>query len=93
MSSYNFESLAQIGERIRSYDFYGNREYFIEGTVIAKGPIEAMEGYIYEGYSILVDRDGFETGPVGESRRVGDIGYVPFQVSFMEYENRVESIS
>ena len=88
-----FEILAEIGQRIRSYDFYGNREYFIEGTVIAKGSIESMEGYTFEGYSILVDRDGFQTGPVGESRRVGDIGYIPFEVSFMEYDNRVELIT
>ena len=88
-----FENLAEIGQRIRSYDFYGNRKHFIEGTVIAKGPIENSTGYIFDGYSILVDRDGFEEGPVGESRRVGDTGYVPFEVSFMEYDQRVELIA
>ena len=79
-----FENLAEIGQKIRSYDFMGNREAFIEGTIIDKGwmPNGAL------GYTIQIEKDG-----VQESfGREGDIGYVAFETSFLEYDNRVELV-
>lgn len=77
-----FESLAEIGQKIRSYDFMGNREAFIEGTIIDKGwmPNGAL------GYSIKIEKDGADFG------REGDIGYVAFETSFLEYDERVELV-
>jgi hypothetical protein len=82
-----FENLANVGDRIRSYDFMGNREAFIEGVVVAKGEIKhPTQGFVlYEGYTIAIDRDGAEFG------REGDEGYVPFETS-LEYDNRVERV-
>ena len=83
-----FEALANVGDKIRSYDFMGNREAFIEGVVVDKGSIyHPTEGYyMYEAYSIKIEKDGADFG------REGDIGYVPFETGFMEYDNRVELV-
>lgn len=80
-----FEGLAKVGDRIRSYDFMGNKEAYIEGKVVAKGSIyhPTEKYYMYEAYSIEIDVDAAEFG------RKGDIGYVPFETGFMEYDDRV----
>ena len=77
-----FENLANVGQVIRSYDFYGNKEAFIEGKIVEKGwmPNGAL------GYTIEIMKDGADFG------RVGDIGYVAFETSFLEYDDRVELI-
>lgn len=82
-----FENLAQVGDRIRSYDFMGNKEAFIEGKVIAKGEIyHPTQGfYMYDAYTIEIEKDGADFG------REGDIGYVPFESS-MDYDERVELV-
>lgn len=84
-----FETLANIGDTIRAYDFYGNKEAYIEGVVVDKGwikhPVTGME--LYKGYTIRVAKDG-----VQESfEREGEIGYVPFETS-LEYDERVELV-
>ena len=79
-----FEDLANRGDRIRSYDFMGNTEAYIEGTVIDKGE---MPNGAY-GYTIKIEKDGIQR----EFGREGDIGYVPFEVAFMEYDTRVELV-
>ena len=77
-----FEDLANRGDRIRSYDFMGNTEAYIEGTVIDKG----MTPGGYYGYTIDILVDGMGAG------REGDTGYVPFETAFMEYDTRVELV-
>jgi len=79
-----FEKLANVGDKIRSYDFMGNREAFIEGTIIDKGwmPNGAL------GYTIQIEKDGVQE----DFGREGDIGYVAYEVAFMEYDERVELI-
>ena len=76
-----FESLANVGDTIRSYDFQGNREAFIQGKVIEKGwmPNGAL------GYTIQIDVDGADFG------RAGDTGYVAYETS-LEYDGRVELV-
>ena len=78
-----FENLAEIGQAIRSYDFYGNKEAYIEGTIIDKGwmPNGAM------GYTISIEKDGADFG------REGDIGYVAYETSMLEYDDRVEVVA
>ena len=82
-----FQTLANIGDTIRSYDFQGNREAFIQGRVIAKGWIEHPTlGYeMYEGYTVQIEKDGADFG------REGDVGYVPFETS-TDYDGRVELV-
>lgn len=79
-----FEKLANVGDRIRSYDFMGNREAFIQGTIIDKGwmPNGAL------GYTIQIEKDGIQE----QFGREGDVGYVAFEISMMEYDERVELV-
>ena len=80
-----YQNLAQVGDRIRAYDFRGGKDYYIEGVVTAKGTIETPRGVLmYTGYTIDIDVD---TMP--GAGRVGDIGYVPFETS-LDYDDRIE---
>lgn len=85
-----FESLANIGDTIRSYDFRGIEDRYIVGKVIDKGMIKhPVHGFeMYAGYTIEITEDSgkFKGG------RVGDTGFVPFETDFMEYDNRVEVV-
>jgi hypothetical protein len=85
---FKHEATAQVGDRIRSYDFQGMPEH-IEGTVIAKGWIKhpTYGTDMYKGYTIRIEKD-----TLGKGYRVGDLGYVPFETSFMEYDGRVELV-
>jgi len=79
-----YEKLANIGDRICSYDFMGNREAFIESTIIDKGwmPNGAL------GYTIQIEKDGIQE----QFGREGDVGYVAFENGFLEYDGRVELV-
>ncbi len=82
--------LATVGDVIRAYDFkpmVGRNDCFIEGKVIAKGLTKAG----FDGFTIEMTRAVFD----GESKEIpaGEIGYVPFEVSFMEYDGRVINLS
>jgi len=83
-----FEKLANIGDRIRAYDFMGNREAFIEGKVVAKGAIyhpSNPDMYMYDAYTIIADKDGAGFG------REGLEMYIGFETS-MDYDGRVELV-
>lgn len=93
-----FESLAKIGDVIKSFDFKpmeGRPEYFLTGIVTEKGSMykEIEEGrkvYIGEGYTVNV------IGGDEESVRIGRKNvtmYVPFEVDFMEYDERVTLVA
>jgi len=86
---FKFENTAKIEDVIKAYDFdpkmtrsIGEQDRYIQGSVIAKGTTPGG----YEGYTILITEDSGKT----EGGRVGDTGYVPFEVSFMEYDERIE---
>ena len=85
---FKHEATAQVGDVIRSYDFRG-QDAHIEGTVIAKGWIKhPVHGFdMYKGYTIQIEKD-----TLGKGSRVGDLGYVPFETDFMEYDERVELV-
>jgi hypothetical protein len=82
-----YENLAEVGMVIRGYDFMGNKEAYIEGRVIAKGEIThpATGMYMYDAYTIVVEKDGADFG------REGEEAYIPFETS-LEYDGRVELI-
>ena len=81
-----YQNLANIGDRIRAYDFMGRKDAFIEGVVTAKGEVKSPEGYmLFAGYTIQIDVDGAGFG------REGDEGYVPFESSF-DYDDRIEIV-
>ena len=85
-----FENLAVIGDVIRAYDFkpmVGRGDCYLEGKVVAKGLTRAG----FDGFTIEVTKTVFDD-KVKETA-VGEIGYVPFEVSFMEYDGRVMNLS
>lgn len=87
-----FENTAQIGDTIKAFDFQpmeGRSDRFIIGRVVEKGTIYHPQFGVpmYKGYTIEITDAAREDDP-----RIGDVGYVPFEVAFMEYDNRVEVI-
>ena len=80
-----YENLAEVGAVIRGYDFRGNKDAYIEGRVIAKGKVEIQGMYMYDAYTIVVEKDSAEFG------REGDEMYIPFETS-IDYDGRVELI-
>ena len=80
-----YENLANVGDRIRAYDFLGRRDSYIEGVVTRKGRIETPRGVLmYAGYTIDIDVDTL-------GGREGDVGYVPFETS-LDYDDRIELV-
>lgn len=97
-----FEALANVGDVIKAYDFMPRpgvcEDMFMTGIVTAKGPIyvdrDFGDGvvrnvYLCDGYTIKIIGADDET----KADRMGDTGYVPFEVSMMEYDNRIELVA
>lgn len=84
-----FENIAQIGDRIRGYDFQSIKESFIEGPVVAKGWIEKDGQKLFKAFTIQIERDGQSSEY--NAGREGDLGYIPFETTF-DYDNRVEVV-
>jgi hypothetical protein len=85
---------AKIGDFIRSYDFKpmkGRNDCFVEGTVL---DITNEAGFL--AYKIEVEVDGWDGKRIvtkKKTNRIGEVVFVPFQVSFMEYAGRVINLS
>jgi hypothetical protein len=87
------------GDYIRAYDFKplkGRTDCFVEGEVLERGNTE----HGFQAYKIRVTRDVFDGREFDElaykeveKHRVGDIVFVPWKVSFMEYPGRVINLS
>ncbi len=82
------------GDIIRGYDFKpmaGREDSFVEGEVLDSG--DTSQGY--QAYKIRCTRDVFggDVLPKGMHSRVGKIVYVPWRVSFLEYQGRVMNLS
>jgi len=78
------------GDTIRAYDFkpmQGREDCFIEGEVLDSGDIS--QGY--QAYRIRVTRDSWE--PEGSQGRKGIEMFVPWRVSFNEFQGRVMNLS
>lgn len=83
-------NLASVGDVIRAYDFkpmVGRNDCYLEGKVVSKGLTKAG----FDGFTIEVTKTVFD-GKVKKTRE-GEIGYIPFEVSFMEYDGRVMNLS
>jgi hypothetical protein len=81
------------GDVIRGYDFKpiaGREDSFVEGEVIDSG--DTTQGY--QAYKIRCTRDVFGGESLsGEHSRVGRTVYIPWRVSFLEYQGRVMNLS
>mgnify|MGYP005634528467 FL=1 len=76
-----FESVAKIGEYIKAMDFMpreGVVDSFVIGKILRK---DSRGGFIVE---CRFDSEG---------QRLGAEVFVPFQMSFMEWDNRVQYVS
>ena len=88
----------QVKDTIRSYDFkpmVGREDCYVEGVVLDRN--DTTNGY--QAYKIRVTKDVFdgkeftEVGYKNTGNRVGEIVFVPWRVSFMEYPGRVMNLS
>ena len=85
----------QIKDIIRGYDFKpiaGREDSFVEGEVVERNAVAECG---YNAYKILVTRDVFggDQLPAGMHSRVGKTVFVPWTVSFNEYQGRVINLS
>lgn len=83
-----FENTANIGDRIRAYDFKpmrGRDDRFVEGVVVDKG----YHNDGYKCYTIHCDND---SSAKDDYSRVDELVFVPMECSFMEYDARVTRI-
>lgn len=81
-----YENKFKVGERIRSYDWEtapGRKPCFIEGEILSINPPHLH----HKAYEILVDRDVFNGRE--QTRRVGIKFYVPMEVAFGEFDERI----
>ena len=85
----------QVKDIIRSYDFkpmVGREDCYVEGEVLDRN--DNSNGY--QAYKIRVTKDVFDGKEFTERRngcRVGEIVFVPWRVSFMEYQGRIINLS
>ena len=85
----------QVKDTIRAYDFkpmLNRSDCFVEGVVLERNNTE----HGYQAYKIRVSKDVFdgkEFTERGRGSRVGEIVFVPWKVSFMEYQGRVINLS
>jgi len=83
-----FANIAKVGDTIRAYDFkpmVGREDCFVEGVVTS------VNNWGYDCYVITVTKDSWSDAE--DKGRVGKEVYVPFEVSFMEYDARVINLS
>lgn len=87
-----FQNAAAVGDTIRAYDFKpmtGREDCYVEGVVTK------IDNRGYDCFVITVTKDVFDgqVQPRGEHSRVDHQVFVPFQVSFMEYDARIINLS
>lgn len=84
----------EVRDVIRSYDFkpmYGRSDCFVEGRVIE---MTNERGYRAIKIHVLVDEfDGKRAEEIGYGSRVGEIVFVPLEVSHNDYPGRVINLS
>ena len=86
----------QVKDTIRSYDFkpmLGREDCYVEGVVLERNAIKECG---YNAYKICVTKDVFDGKALTEGRstsRVGAVVFVPWKVSFMEYQGRIINLS
>ena len=86
----------KLNDTIRAYDFkpmVGRADCYVEGIVLETN---ARLECGYNAYKIECTKDVFgDDGslPKGNGSRVGHTVYVPWAVSFMEYQGRVINLS
>lgn len=73
------------GQTIRGYDFYGRKDCFLQGQVIDPN-FQHERGFAC--YRVLITQRVMADEPILEE--VGGEGYIPHEVSMMEWDGRIE---
>ena len=89
---YKFENTAQIGDIIKAFDFQpmpDRDDYYLIGKVVDKGMIKhPVHGFdMYYGYTVEIIGQNEDNGYTK-----GETAYVPYEIDFMEYDERVQLI-
>jgi hypothetical protein len=84
-----FENAAEVGDVIRSYDFGGVDNCYLEGVVLRKGAVHPdMHGVMFfECRCTKAIREGLV-----KDKAVGELFYAPFETCFMEYDGRIQKL-
>lgn len=92
-----FAGFANKGDMIKAFDFKpmaDRPDCFMTGIVLDKGPIYV---YVEELGREIYHCDGYTVRIVGSDEdskeRIGDIGYIPFEVSMFEYDERITMVA
>jgi hypothetical protein len=88
MKMLKFANVATVGDIIRAYDFKpmtGREDCFVEGVVTK------VDNKGYDCFVIKVTKDSWSDA--ADKGRVGKEVFVPFEVSFMEFDARVMNLS
>ena len=82
-----FEGKFKIGDKIKSYDFppMPDRESsWLEGTIIDDFNTE----HGFNSFKVVITKRIFSG--TTDSEEIGDFAWVPHQVSFLEYDERIQ---
>lgn len=88
-----FENAAKTGQMIRGYDFKpmaGRNDCYVEGVV------ESISNEMgFKAFKVTCTKDVFDgkENAKGKGSRVGQIVFIPLEVSFMEYDARIINLS
>lgn len=81
-----YEGKFAVGNVIRSYDFFGRRDCYVEGTVLDPKSFDLG----HAAYKIRCTRRVF--GGDESTEEIGVEFYAPHEVAFMEYDDRLELV-
>lgn len=86
-----YAKVAQVGDRIRSYDFRGRTDCYVEGRVLDAH--DDSKGF--SALKILVDKDvwKYKDHDSKNVNRVGIVFYVPLELEWGEYDGRVVNLT
>ena len=83
-----YAKVAKVGQTIRAYDFkpmVGREDCFVEGVV------KKIDNKGYDCFVIEVTKDSWSDAE--DKGRLGQEVFVPFEVSFNEYDGRIINLS
>lgn len=87
-----FENTAQVGDRIKSFDFEpmeGREDRFVVGEVVKKHEFGTVHEEILIPYSCYIVKCEESSH---DQYELGQEVFVPYEVDFMEYEERVKKL-
>lgn len=92
MRKLKFAGVAKVGDTIRALDFAFSEDTYIEGVVLEESAAHPEQGV--PCYKITVTADVHDgKAYTGRGCRVGDTGWVPHEVAFMEGDTRITKVA